>query len=164
MPARNTPLTGKKKLDQSQLQRLPDEKQRSAVCAGSEPFYNKDLEVSEEERRRRYEECWDKGGLGMMVAFADSGPISKPTKRSQLRKGKIRTIVKDPAVAELLMPDHIYACKRPCLDSSYFETYNRPNVTLVDIREAGIDRITPHGLRANGKEYQLNMVCDRIRL
>jgi cyclohexanone monooxygenase len=115
------------------------------------------FDVSDVERRRHYEQCWEKGGLGMMLAYADSGTNHAANETvSEFVKEKIRHIVKDPAVAECLIPDHIYACKRPCLDTDYFETYNRPNVTLVDIRHTGVEHITPRGLRANGKEYELD--------
>jgi cation diffusion facilitator CzcD-associated flavoprotein CzcO len=117
------------------------------------------FDVSEQERRRHYEECWEKGGLGMMLAYADSGTNRSANETvSEFVKGKIRHIVKDPKVAESLIPDHIYACKRPCLDTNYFETYNRSNVTLVDLRGAGIECITPQGLRAKGTDYELDCI------
>ncbi len=117
------------------------------------------FDVSEEERQRHYEECWEKGGLGMMLAYADSGTnLTANQTVSDFVKGKIRQIVKDPAVAELLMPDHIYACKRPCLDTNYFDTFNRPNVTLVDLRGEGIERITSQGVLAKKKEYELDCI------
>ncbi len=160
VPARNTPL------DPEEEARIKANYKGYRMKNNGQPFAQdlnlstvKTFEVSEEERRRRYEECWEKGGLGMMVAFEDSGTnLAANETVSNFVKEKIRTIVKDPAVAELLMPDHIYACKRPCLDSGYFETYNRSNVTLVDIRESGIERITAHGLQANGKEYEVDCI------
>jgi cyclohexanone monooxygenase len=158
VPARNTPL------DKEEEARIKADYQGYRARNNSQPFAQdlslptvQTFEVSEEERRRRYEECWEKGGLGMMLAFADSGTNREANETiSSFVKEKIQHIVKDPEVAKLLLPDHIYACKRPCLDTDYFETYNRPNVTLVDISGAGIERITPHGLRAKGKEYELD--------
>ncbi len=73
-------------------------------------------------------------------------------------RGKIRAIVDDSAVAELLCPDNVLGCKRLCADNGYFETFNRPNVKLVDISEHPIDRITSKGLVTNGQEYE----CDAI--
>lgn len=158
VPARNTPM------DKEEEARIKADYQGYRAKNNSQPFAQdldlptvQTFEVSEEERRRRYEECWEKGGLGMMLAFADSGVNREANETiSSFVKDKIQHIVKDPEVAKLLLPDHIYACKRPCLDTNYFETYNRPNVTLVDISETGIERITPHGVQAKGKEYELD--------
>ncbi len=67
---------------------------------------------------------------------------------------KIHEIVKDQAVAELLSPkDYPYGTKRPPIDTAYYETFNRDNVTLVDLRETPIDEITPTGLRTSDREY-----------
>ena len=64
---------------------------------------------------------------------------------------KIRAVVKDPKVAALLTPhDHPIGTKRLCLDTGYYETYNRDNVTLVDVRSDPIAEITPHGVRLAG--------------
>lgn len=158
VPARNTPL------DPEEEARIKANYQAYRTQNNAKPFAQ-DLtpptvttfEVSEEERRRRYEECWEKGGLGMMLAYADSGTnLEANLTVSNFVKEKIKQIVKDPAVVELLLPDHVYACKRPCLDTDYFETYNRPNVTLVDIRKTGIERITARGVQANGTEYPVD--------
>ena len=71
---------------------------------------------------------------------------------------KIRAVVEDPKVAALLTPhDHPIGAKRLCLDTGYYETYNRDNVTLVDVRSDPIAEITPHGVRlAGGKEYAVD--------
>ncbi|HTH97831.1 MAG TPA: cyclohexanone monooxygenase, partial [Stellaceae bacterium] len=68
-------------------------------------------------------------------------------------RGKIRQIVKDPTIAEILSPKNIIGCKRLCVDTGYWETFNRPNVTLVDIGDEPIDRITPTGVRAKGHDF-----------
>jgi len=72
---------------------------------------------------------------------------------------KIRAIVKDPAVAELLAPkDYPIGTKRICVDTEYFATYNRPNVKLVDVRAKPITGITPDGVRTGDAEYQLDSI------
>lgn len=158
VPARNMPL------DREEEARIKADYQGFRARNNARPFAQdldlptaKTFEVSDEERRRHYEECWERGGLGMMLAYADSGTdLAANETISSFVKEKIHTIINDAAVAEILSPEHVYACKRPCLDTNYFETYNRSNVTLVDISEARIERITPQGLRANGKEYALD--------
>ena len=72
---------------------------------------------------------------------------------------KIRATVKDPKTAELLCPnDHPIGTKRLILDTDYYETYNRDNVTLVDIRSKPIEEITPDGLRTADREYALDAI------
>jgi cyclohexanone monooxygenase len=66
--------------------------------------------------------------------------------------------VRDPQVARLLQPRQVIGCKRLCLDTGYYETFNRPNVHLVDIASAPIEAITPRGLRTGGREYALDAI------
>src|SRR5690606_25023378 len=106
-------------------------------------------EVPPEERIRLLDERWARGGLGFLGAFADT--LANPDTNAfvaEYIRDKIREIVHDPEVAELLCPDQVVGCKRLCVDSGYYETFNRPNVRLVDIRPHGIEEITPTGLRA----------------
>ncbi|TMJ26194.1 MAG: NAD(P)/FAD-dependent oxidoreductase [Alphaproteobacteria bacterium] len=119
------------------------------------------IETPEEERRRQYQERWDYGGLGFMASFNDLllNDESNRTAAEFVRE-KIREIVKDPKTAEILSPTNIIGCKRLCVDTGYWETFNRPNVTLVDIRADGdggpIERITPTGARARGQDYDFD--------
>jgi cation diffusion facilitator CzcD-associated flavoprotein CzcO len=78
---------------------------------------------------------------------------------AEFLRGKIREIVKDPATAAKLADiDHPYAAKRPPIDTDYFETFNRDNVSLVDVRAAPIERITPQGIRTRDAEYPLDII------
>src|SRR5258706_14932590 len=71
-------------------------------------------------------------------------------------RDKIRELVRDPAIAESLTPRYVIGCKRLCVDTGYYETFNRANVTLVDVGKAPIEAITPGGVSANGREYALD--------
>jgi len=73
-------------------------------------------------------------------------------------RNKIRETVQDPVVAEKLCPDTLIGCKRICLDTGYYETYNRPNVTLIDISRDLIERITPTGILTGGVEHELDAI------
>jgi cyclohexanone monooxygenase len=74
-------------------------------------------------------------------------------------RNKIRQIVKDPVTAELLCPKtHPIGTKRLCVDSGYYETYNRDNVTLVDISQTPIDRLTPQGLEVGGRQFEFDAI------
>ena len=119
------------------------------------------LSVTEEERRREYEARWAAGGVAFMVAFNDL-PIDKAANdtAAEFVRGKIRQIVCDPEVAEILAPkDHPIGTKRICVDTGYYETYNRPNVTLVNLRETPIGAITPTGLRlTDGTVHEVDAI------
>ena len=118
------------------------------------------IEVSDEERRATYEDRWAKGGTAFMASFTDlvTNKASNDTAVAFVHD-KIRTTVNDPAVAELLLPkNHPIGTKRICVDTNYYQTYNRPNVKLVDIKDAPIEAITPTGLRTGGRDYALDAI------
>ncbi len=105
------------------------------------------LEATTDERERAYEERWERGGFGFNSAFADLSTNTDANETAaEFVRAKIRAIVHDPAVADALSPrDHPLGTKRLPLDTDYYETFNRDNVTLVDIRRAPIESITPDG-------------------
>jgi cation diffusion facilitator CzcD-associated flavoprotein CzcO len=105
------------------------------------------LQVSDDGRRTVYEAAWNSGDL-LPTTFADmlTSPAANETYCEFLRE-KIRSIVKDAATAEALCPSgYHYGTKRPCLDSGYFETFNRPHVRLVDLGKTPITTITRTGI------------------
>ena len=118
------------------------------------------LEVSPEERLARYEAAWEFGGLRFRAAFSDllRDKAANDT-ASEFLRAKIRAIVKDPATAEKLVPkDHPFATKRPPIDSGYFETFNRDNVALVDLKATPIVEITEDGIRTSDADYPLDVI------
>ncbi len=118
------------------------------------------LEVSQEERGRKYEERWSYGGLSMMGAFGDLlfNKEANDT-AAEFVRSKIRGIVRDPAVAEKLVPrDYPLATKRLCVDTGYYATFNRDNVTLVDTRSTPIQEVTADGIRTSDAEYKLDSI------
>jgi len=118
------------------------------------------LEVAAEERQALYEAAWEQGGLQFRATFQDL-LVNKAANDTAVEfiRSKIRQVVKDPAVADTLTAfDHPYAAKRPPIDTEYFETFNRDNVTLVDVRTSPIERITPQGIRTRDGEYDLDII------
>jgi len=115
------------------------------------------LEVDEQARRREYEDRWNYGGTTFMGAFSDLlfNRDANET-AAEFVRGKIRSIVRDPEVAQALSPRDIIGCKRLCVDTDYYATFNRPNVTLVDVSRTPIESVTPDGVRANGTVYRLD--------
>jgi cation diffusion facilitator CzcD-associated flavoprotein CzcO len=112
------------------------------------------------EREAIMETAWIKGGLEFRAAFNDTllNPEANQLVADFIRK-KIREIVLDPEVADLLSDiDHPFAAKRPPVDSHYFETYNRDNVSLVNLRATPIERITATGIQTAQAEYPLDIL------
>ncbi|MES2710890.1 MAG: NAD(P)/FAD-dependent oxidoreductase [Pseudomonadota bacterium] len=119
------------------------------------------FDVDEAEREAIYEAAWEKGGLQFRANFSDIlTDLKANATAAEFVKRKIREIVKDPKTAALLSDiDHPYAAKRPPIDSFYFETFNRPNVALVDVRSNPIESITPDGIRLrDGTEHKLDII------
>jgi cyclohexanone monooxygenase len=117
------------------------------------------LAASEEERQREFEKRWAYGGLPFIGAFGDLlyNQAANDLAAEFVRR-KIREIVHSPEVAELLSPSNVIGCKRLCVDTGYWETFNRPNVTLIDVSGEPIEAITPVGIRAKGKEYAVDAI------
>jgi len=121
-------------------------------------------EVSEAERRHMYEKGWARGGINSLsYAFTDfhSDEFANST-GAEFTREKIRAIVRDPDVAALLSPQHHIGTKRTCVDTGYYEVYNRPDVHLVDVRRAPIQEITPRGIRTTEREYDLDVIVFAI--
>lgn len=116
-------------------------------------------DADKELREKRFEERWGLGGLGFLRAFGDLGlSLEANDIAAEFVRNKIRDIVDDPEVAELLCPDGVIGCKRLCVDTDYYATFNRDNVTLVDISRDPIDRLTQHGLLTGGKDYEFDAI------
>ena len=119
------------------------------------------LAAPPEERSERFEEGWEEGGFHLVQKYIDLlATVEANETVAEFVRSKIREIVKDPEVAEMLSPrDHPLGTKRICIDTDYYETYNRDNVTLVNIRKTPIAEITPKGLRLeDGSEVELDTI------
>ena len=119
------------------------------------------LAVDDEERNAIYEAAWQEGGFKFLLATFNDISLDRRANdtASEFIRAKIRETVADPAVSEKLVPvDHPFTSKRPLIDTNYFETYNRDNVTLVDIRHTPIVEITPTGLRTTEEDFELDII------
>ncbi len=118
------------------------------------------LDDTPEEREALYEELWKRGSFHFFLKSYNDIAISEEANQTMadfVRK-KIREVVKDPETADKLMPDHFVMTKRPILENGYFETYNRDNVTLVDLREDPIERFTPTSVVTRSGEHPIDML------
>ena len=164
LPAQNMPMEpGREAPHKASYPERRNEARATAFGVSGYPAPTKSaLEVSPEERRRKYEELWARGGsIGFLSCYSDFLVNEEANETAaEFVREKIRSIVRDPAVADLLTPkDHPIGTKRLCLDSGYYETYNRDNVTLVDVRSSPIQEITPRGLRTADREYELDSIA-----
>ncbi|WP_433598206.1 flavin-containing monooxygenase [Nocardia sp. CA-135953] len=161
VPARNSPL------DPDHIAEVkanyPDLRERSRWSGGGSPtdaVETSALEVTPAERQARYEEFWQAGGATIMFAYADimTDKAANDTLADFIR-GKIDEIVEDPELARLLKPhDHPVGTKRICVDTDYYATYNRDNVSLVDLRTTPIEALTANGIRTTAGDHDLDVI------
>jgi cation diffusion facilitator CzcD-associated flavoprotein CzcO len=117
------------------------------------------LEVSEAERRETFERAWTYGGTAIHRAYTDLLTSEQASLlANDFIREKIASIVKDPVTADLLTPRQYYGTKRLILESGYYEMFNRPNVTLVDVRSDPIERLTSMGVKTQNASYDVDMV------
>ncbi len=122
------------------------------------------LEASPDDRAAAYEERWRYGGFALLGAFNDlvMDEAANAT-AAEFVRAKIGEIVKDPAIAEKLSPKtYPIGAKRICVDTGYYATFNRDNVSLVDLTEEPIERITPAGVKTSEREYEVDAIVYAI--
>jgi cation diffusion facilitator CzcD-associated flavoprotein CzcO len=158
VPAQNGPLDPEV---QAQIKARYGELRRlgSQMPFGFDVQYNEKsaLEATPEERNEEFERRWQHGGLPFLGCYSDLLYDKAANElAADFIRAKIREIVKDPDVAALLTPDSVVGCKRLCSDTGYFETFNRDNVTLVDVRSKPIEQILPTGLRTAKQSYEFD--------
>ena len=121
----------------------------------------KTFDVTEQERMEFWENLYRSRGMSIYQGnFKDILVDEKANKAiSEFVAGKIRERVDDPKIAELLIPkDHGFGTRRVPLETGYYETYNRPNVNLVDLNKAPIKKITDQGILTSQKEYKFDSI------
>jgi len=118
------------------------------------------LDDTPEQRQEVYEALWVDGGFRVLFGGYNDLMTNKAANATlgEFVRGKIREQVRDPATANKLMPDYMLGTKRLILDEGYFETYNRDNVSLVDLRNDPIEQITPDAVVTASGEHTLDML------
>ncbi|WP_433306893.1 flavin-containing monooxygenase [Actinoplanes sp. CA-030573] len=161
LPARNRPLRPDEIADMRATYRAYRKAQRES--SGGVPVVvptKSALEVSDEERDAAFEQAWESGSLVNLLSTFTDFAISQEandTCRNWIH-GKIREIVRDPRTAADLCPEYPVGTKRPCLDTNYYETYNRPNVHLVSLRRTPLVEVTEKGIRTSEREYEFDAI------
>jgi cyclohexanone monooxygenase len=167
IPLRNRPMDAEyeqqMKANYAELRRMEWQSPGGFVCVGGEPrqpLRISALSVTPEERLREYEARWAAGGLCFYTSYNDllTNKEANDTLTAFVR-AKIREKIDDPVLADKLTPSgHPILTKRLCADSGYFETFNRDNVSLIDLKETPIESITRNGIVAGGREIELDMI------
>jgi len=118
------------------------------------------LSVSDEERQQIFAKAWEGGGFRLGTTFNDLLFDEEANETAaEFVRARIRERVHNPEVAEMLSPrDHPFFTKRPPLENGYYETFNRENVTLVNLQKAPIQEITPTGVRTADAEYEVDTI------
>jgi cyclohexanone monooxygenase len=160
IPARNATLSAEERqswrVDYPEIRRKAREETRNGIY--TEVPDKGALDDGDNERRAKYEARWSRGGLTFMSVYNNLA-LDKAANdtAADFVRDKIADIVKDPQTAKLLQPsNHPIGSKRICIDSDYFAAFNRPNVTLVDIKSNPIEEILPDAVRTGGKDYEVD--------
>ena len=160
IPARNAKLTAEERdafrAKYPEIRRFAREEARNGIY--TELPDRGALDDGDNERRAKYEARWNHGGLTFMAAYNNLAldQAANDTAADFVRE-KIAEIVEDPQTAKLLQPNnHPIGSKRICIDTDYFAAFNRPNVTLVDIKSDPIQQILPNAVRTSAKEIEVD--------
>jgi cyclohexanone monooxygenase len=160
VPARNRPLDpGELDAAKADYATLRERQRASAAGFSAAAAEAATMSVDEATRLKTFEERWEQGGLTFLGAFNDL--IIDPTGNeaaAEFVRNKIRSVVADPDVAERLTPTQVIGCKRLCIDSGYYETFNLPHVRLIDINAEPIAAITAAGIRTSAEELDFDAI------
>lgn len=159
-----------KKLDEDAIRRMKERypemfDRRTKTFAGFDydVLAKSALEVSDDERQATFERLWEIGGFAPWIGSFNDILLNEEANRAAYKfwRDKTRARIKDPAVAEILAPTepiHPFGVKRPSLEQHFYEIFNRPNVSLVDLRTNPIERVTPSGIKTAAGEHDLNIL------
>ncbi len=160
LPARNRPIAPE---ELAGYREDWDDLRMSMCKRGGWPFKTNRRRASDytpEDRHAIYEELWETGGIHLAINSFVGVLVDEDLNEEvgEFVRNKIRAIVQDPETSRKLMPDYHFGTKRLILDNGYFETYNRDNVSLVDLREDPIQEFTSSSVRTKHGEHPIDML------
>ena len=159
-----------KKLDEDAIRRMKEKypemfDRRTKTFAGFDydVLAKSALEVSDDERQATFERLWEIGGFAPWIGSFNDILLNEEANRAAYQFWRDKTLkrIKDPAIAEILAPAepiHPFGVKRPSLEQHFYEIFNQPNVSLVDLRTNPIERVTPGGIRTAAGEHELDIL------
>jgi|HubBroStandDraft_6_1064221.scaffolds.fasta_scaffold06076_10 cation diffusion facilitator CzcD-associated flavoprotein CzcO len=159
-----------KKLDADAIRRMKEKypemfDRRTKTFAGFDydVLAKSALEVSNDERQATFERLWEIGGFAPWIGSFNDILLNKEANRAAYKfwRDKTRARINDPAIAEILAPAepiHPFGVKRPSLEQHFYEIFNQPNVSLVDLRTNPIERVTRGGIKTTAGEHDLDIL------
>ena len=159
-----------KKLDEDAIRRMKEKypemfDRRTKTFAGFDydVLAKSALEVSDDERQATFERLWEIGGFAPWIGSFNDILLNEEANRAAYKFWRDKTLmrIKDPAVAEILAPTepiHPFGVKRPSLEQHFYEIFNQPNVSLVDLRTNPIERVTRGGIKTAAGEHDLDIL------
>ncbi len=161
VPAGNQPLSAQELADIKAT--YPERRRLSWRSGGGSPHITAPkptMEHTPEERRAAFEKRWQLGGVLFSKTFPDQmTDLDANDEARRFYEEKVRAVIDDPALADLLIPtDHPIGTKRICTDSNYFQTFNRPNVSLVSVRATPIESVDATGINTSAAHFDLDMI------
>ncbi|MFT5172942.1 MAG: cyclohexanone monooxygenase [Gammaproteobacteria bacterium] len=163
-PSRNRPLADEEQRTfNARREQWQDEVRHTFAAMTGFPVPRSHYDDTPQQRRRLLEERWLAGGMpqSMLATYKDINvDVEANALVANFIREKIRDIVKDPEVADILSPSEELplGSKRPPIDTDYYETFNRDNVTLVDVKTAPIERVTANGINTSEAQYDLDAI------
>jgi cation diffusion facilitator CzcD-associated flavoprotein CzcO len=161
LPARNRPLhPGEQEEMKARYREWRQAQKESGFGVPMAMPTQSALEVSDDERDAVFEAAWESGSLINLLGSYNDIQVSQEANDTAKRffHKKIHQIVKDPQTAADLCPEYPVGTKRPCLDTNYYETYNRANVHLVNLQRTPLIEITERGIRTSEREYEFDAI------
>jgi cation diffusion facilitator CzcD-associated flavoprotein CzcO len=162
---------GNKPLSSDELAEIkagyPERRRLSWRSSGGSPHITAPkltLEYTDEERCAAFEKRWQLGGVLYSKTFPDQmSDLAANDEARRFYEEKIRAVIDDPAIAELLIPtDHPIGTKRICTDSNYFQTFNKPNVSLISVHANPIESVDATGINTAGIDQSAHYDLDAI--
>ena len=161
VPANNRPISDAEDRQIKSSYRDRREKTRTTATGLNRDMNRlKAADCSPNERNAIFEKYWDDAGFGFILAFSDLLLDPKANAAAvEFFRGKIEALVDDPETARKLVPTtYPFGAKRPCVDTGYYQTFNRENVTLVDVLTDPISEVTECGIRTASGEVELDAI------
>ena len=161
VPSRNRPSGPEQAMEiADNLDAFRDELVNQVAAVRARPPAGPAADYTPAEQQRLIQERWDEGGATINFTFSDqSVNLESNEVVGEFVRDKIREIVTDPQTAEALTPrSYPIGTRRVCVSSGYYETFNRDNVTLVDVSRDRIVRITPKGIETTEDEYEFDLI------
>ena len=160
LPAHNKPLTPERIAEvKNDYATYRANARASGLGCVTESVGKSFAELGEEQARAELEKTYAYGSPLRFASTMTDIPVDPESNRftSEFAKAKIRERVGDDALAEKLLPNHYITTRRLCIDTNYYETFRRENVTLVDLREEPLVRLTPTGFETSAGSYDVDM-------